>query len=145
PAASLSAQVFKTRIDPFVQRLSFIRIFSGTLKKDATLASPGVRKGIKIGPLLSVQADKTQNIDEAGPGDIVAVAKNEELHTGMSLGEVALPPIKFPTPMVGLAVTPKTRGDETKLSGALHKITEEDSTVHLQHDQETKEMVLTGM
>jgi elongation factor G len=145
PAAPLAAQVFKTRIDPFVQRLSFIRIFSGTIKKDSTLSSPGHRKGIKIGPLLSVQADKTSPIDEAGPGDVVAVAKNEELHTGMSLGEVELPPLKFPTPMVGLAVTPKARGDETKLSGALHKITEEDSTVHLQHDAETKEMVLTGM
>jgi elongation factor G len=145
PAAPLAAQVFKTRIDPFVQRLSFIRIYSGTIKKDTLLAAPGHRKGIKIGPLLSVQADKTSPIDEAGPGDIVAVAKNEELHTGMSLGEVELPPLKFPTPMVGLAVTPKARGDETKLSGALHKITEEDSTVHLQHDAETKEMVLTGM
>jgi elongation factor G len=145
PAAPLAAQVFKTRIDPFVQRLSFIRIFAGTLKKDALLASPGHRKGIKIGPLLSVQADKTANIDEAGPGDIVAVAKNEELHTGMSLGEVELPKLKFPRPMVGLAVAPKARGDETKLSGALHKVTEEDSTVHLQHDPETKEMVLTGM
>jgi elongation factor G len=67
------------------------------------------------------------------------------LHTGTSLGELAFPPIKFPTPMVGLAVTPKARGDETKLSGALHKITEEDRTVHVDHDQETKEMVLTGM
>jgi elongation factor G len=145
PTAPLAAQVFKTRIDPFVQRLSFIRVFSGTIKKDSTLASPGHRKGIKIGPLLSVQADKTANVDEAGPGDIVAVAKNEELHTGMSLGELELPPLKFPMPMVGLAVTPKARGDETKLSGALHKITEEDSTVRLQHDAETKEMVLTGM
>ncbi len=145
PAAPLAAQVFKTRIDPFVQRLSFIRVYSGTIKKDATLACPGHRKGIKIGPLLAVQADKTSPVDEAGPGEIVAVAKNEELHTGMSLGEVELPPLKFPTPMVGLAVTPKARGDETKLSGALHKITEEDSTVHLQHDAETKEMVLTGM
>jgi elongation factor G len=144
-AAPLAAQVFKTRIDPFVQRLSFIRIYSGTLKKDATVSSPGARKGIKLGPLLSVQADKTANVDEAGPGDIVAVAKNEELHTGTSLGEVALPSIKFPHPMVGLAVMPKARGDETKLSGALHKVTEEDSTVHLQHDPETKEMVLTGM
>jgi elongation factor G len=145
PSAPLAAQVFKTRIDPFVQRLSFIRVYSGTLKKDSTVPSPGARKGIKIGPLLSVQADKTQNVDDAGAGDIVAVAKNEELHTGTSLGEVALPPINFPTPMVGLAVTPKARGDETKLSGALHKITEEDRTVHLQHDAETKEMVLTGM
>jgi elongation factor G len=145
PAGPLAAQVFKTRIDPFVQRLSFLRVYSGTLKKDSTVHSSRARKGIKIGPLLSVQADKTQNVDEAIAGDVVAIAKNEELHTGTTLGDVELPAIKFPTPMVGLAVTPKTRGDETKLSGALHKITEEDSTVHLQHDPETKEMVLTGM
>ena len=86
-----------------------------------------------------------RRVDQAIAGDIVAVAKTEDLHTGTSLGEVELPPIKFPTPMVGLAVAPKARGDETKLSGALHKITEEDRTVHLEHDQETKEMVLTGM
>ena len=145
PAASLAAQVFKTRIDPFVQRLSYVRIYSGTLKKDATVTSPGARKGIKIGPLLTVQADKTESIDQVIAGDIAAVAKTEDLHTGTSLGDVELPPIKFPRPMVGLAVAPKARGDETKLSGALHKITEEDRTVHLEHDQETKEMVLTGM
>src|SRR6185436_8401357 len=98
------------------------RIYSGTLKKDATVPSPGARKGIKIGPLLEVQADKTTAIEQATAGDIVAVAKTEDLHTGTSLGEVELPPIKFPTPMVGLAVAPKTRGDETKLSGALHKL-----------------------
>ncbi len=92
-----------------------------------------------------MQAEKTTPVDQAIAGDIVAVAKTEDLHTGTSLGEVELPPIKFPTPMVGLAVAPKARGDETKLSGALHKITEEDRTVHLEHDQETKEMVLTGM
>ena len=145
PAAPLAAQVFKTRIDPFVQRLSYVRVFSGTLKKDQLVHSPGARKGIKIGPLLSVQADKTSNVDEAIAGDIVAIAKNEELHTGTALGEVEMPPIAFPRPMVGLAVAPKTRGDETKLSGALHKITEEDRTIHVEHDQETKEMVLTGM
>jgi elongation factor G len=145
PGAPLAAQVFKTRIDPFVQRLSYIRVYSGTLKKDSTLPSPGSRKGIKIGPLLSVQADKTAPVDQAIAGELVAVAKTEDLHTGTSLGELALPPIKFPTPMVGLAVTPKARGDETKLSGALHKITEEDRTSRIDHDQETKEMVLTGM
>ncbi len=143
--APLAAQVFKTRIDPFVQRLSYIRVYSGTLKKDSTIPSPGSRKGVKIGPLLSVQADKTSPVDLAIAGDLVAVAKTEDFHTGTSLGEVELPPIKFPRPMVGLAVTPKARGDETKLSGALHKITEEDRTVHVEHDQETKEMVLTGM
>jgi elongation factor G len=144
-AAPLAAQVFKTRIDPFVQRLSYIRVFAGTLKKDSTVHVSGARKGVKIGPLLSVQAEKTAPVDQAGPGEIVAIAKTEDLHTGTSLGDVELPSIKFPTPMVGLAVAPKARGDETKLSGALHKITEEDSTVRLEHDQETKEMVLTGM
>src|SRR5262249_18578847 len=122
PAAPLAAQVFKTRIDPFVQRLSFIRVFSGTLKKDATVHATMARKGVKIGPLLTVQGEKTQAIEEGIAGDIVAVAKTEDLHTGTSLGDVELPPIRFPMPMVGLAVAPKTRGDETKLSGALHKI-----------------------
>ncbi len=145
PDAPLVAQVFKTRIDPFVQRLSFIRVFAGTLKKDSTLTSPEARKGIKIGPLLTVQAGDTSPVDEAGPGAIVAVAKCEDLHTGTSLGDVKLPPIGFPMPMVGLAVEPKSHSDDAKLSGALHKITEEDSTIHLEHDPETKEMVLTGM
>ena len=143
--APLAAQVFKTRIDPFVQKLSFLRVFSGTLKKDSTVESPGARKGIKLGPLLEVQAGETSPVDDAGPGEIVAVAKCEDLHTGTSLGEVELPAISFPRPMVGLAVAPKSRGDEAKLSGALHKITEEDATIHLDHDAETKEMVLTGM
>lgn len=145
PAAPLAAQVFKTRIDPFVQRLSFVRVFSGTLKKDSTVHVSGARKGVKIGPLLEVQGEKTHAIEEATAGDIVAIAKTEDLHTSTSLGDVELPEIKFPTPMVGLAVAPKARGDETKLSGALHKLTEEDRTLHLEHDQETKEMVLTGM
>lgn len=144
-SAPLAAQVFKTRIDPFVQRLSFIRVFSGTLHKDDTVHASSARKGVKIGPLLEVQASETQAIDAAGPGEIVAVAKCEDFHTGTSLGDFELPPIKFPTPMVGLAIAPKARGDEAKLSGALHKITEEDSTIHLEHDPETKEMVLTGM
>ncbi|MCA9068036.1 MAG: elongation factor G, partial [Planctomycetaceae bacterium] len=145
PDGPLVAQVFKTRIDPFVQKLSFVRVYSGVLKKDSTVHSPQARKGIKFGPLLEVQAGETHPIDEIGPGGIAAIAKCDEMHTGYSLGDVELPPLAFPMPMVGLAVAPKSRGDEAKLSGALHKVTEEDSTVHLDHDPETKEMVLTGM
>jgi elongation factor G len=141
----LVAQIFKTRIDPFVQKLSFIRMFSGTLKKDEHVSASSARKGIKMGPLLEVQADQTKAVDSAGPGDIVAVAKMEDLHTGTTLGDLELPAIKFPTPMVGLAVTPKSRGDETKLSGALHKVVEEDPTFHLDRDAQTKELVMTGM
>ena len=73
------------------------------------------------------------------------MAKVEELHTGSCLGELKLPPIPFPMPMVGLAVTPKSRGDESKLSGALQKICEEDSTFRRDLDAQTKEMVVTGM
>ena len=145
PGGPLVARVFKTRIDPFVQKLSFVRVFSGTLKKDQQISASSARKGLKIGPLLEVQAEDTSGVDEAGPGDIVAVAKMEELKTGATLGEATLPPIKFPTPMVGLAIMPKSRGDETKLSGAVHKIVEEDPTFHLERDAQTKETVMTGM
>ena len=145
PAGPLAAQVFKTRIDPFVQKLNFIRVFSGTLKKDSSVPAVGVRKGVKIAGLMEMQAEETSPIDEAGPGAIVAVAKVEELHTGTCLGELKFPPIPFPTPMVGLAVSPKSRGDESKLSGALQKICEEDSTFHRDLDAQTKEMVVTGM
>lgn len=144
-SAPLAAQVFKTRIDPFVQRLSFLRIYAGTLKRDATVHAGDARKGVKLGALLEVQGGATHAVEDAGPGEIVAVAKCEDLHTGTTIGDLEMPPITFPTPMVGLAVAPKNRGDEAKLSGALHKITEEDRTIHLEHDPETKEMVLTGM
>ncbi|NLY02063.1 MAG: elongation factor G [Rhodopirellula sp.] len=145
PGGPLVAQVFKTRIDPFVQKLSFIRVYSGTLKKDTTVAVVGERKGVKLGQLMHVQADHMDPIDEIGPGGIAAVAKVEELRTGSSLGELTMPKIPFPTPMVGLAATPRSRGDETKLSGSLYKVTQEDSTFRVERDQQTKEMVITGM
>lgn len=145
PAAPLVAQVFKTRIDPFVQRLSYMRIFSGTLKKDETVHASSARKPVKLHQLLCVQGAATEPVDVAGPGDIIAVAKTEDLHTGTCLGDFTLPPLAFPTPMVGLAVTPKTRGDEGKLSGALHKIVEEDGTLRLDREAQTKELVMTGM
>jgi elongation factor G len=145
PAAPLVAQIFKTRIDPFVHKLSFMRIFSGTVKKDESVRLSGARKAVKLHQLLNVQANDTQPLEQASAGEIVAVAKVDELHTGLSLGELTLPAIKFPTPMVGLAVTPKSRGDEGKLSGALNKIVEEDGTVQLHRDAQTHELVMNGM
>jgi elongation factor G len=145
PAGPLVAQIFKTRIDPFVHKLSFMRIFSGTVKKDDSVHVSGARKAVKLHQLLSVQGNETHAIDHASAGDLVAVAKVDELHTGLSLGDLALPAIKFPTPMVGLAVTPKSRGDEGKLSGALGKIVEEDGTVQLHRDAQTHELVMNGM
>jgi elongation factor G len=145
PAGPLAAQVFKTRIDPFVHKLNFVRIFSGSVKKDDSVHVSGERKAVKLHQMLAVQAGETQPIDHAAAGDIVAIAKVDELHTGLSLGELVLPPIKFPTPMVGLAVTPKSRGDESKLSGALQKIVEEDGSVQLHRDAQTHELVMNGM
>lgn len=145
PAGPLCAQVFRTRIDPFVQKLSFIRIFSGQLKRDDTVTTSQTRKGIKLGPILAVQGEQTTPIECGSAGEIVAIAKMEDLHVNTVLGDLQLPPIVFPTPMVSLAVSPKNRGDETKLSGALHKIVEEDPTFHLDRDSQTKELVMTGM
>lgn len=145
PDAPLVAQVFKTRIDPFVQKLNFILVFSGTLKENTTVPMVGARKGVKIAQLLHMQANESETISQAGPGMIVAVAKTEELLTSSTLGELTMPPIVFPTPMVGLAVTPRSRSDQTKLSGSLAKIDQEDSTFRIDRDQQTKETVITGM
>ncbi len=141
----LIAKVFRTRIDPFVQKLNFIRVFSGTIRRDDFVHASSARKNIKLGPILEVLGDSTSPIDFAGPGDIVAIAKMDDLHTGTVLGDYGLPQTHFPSPMVSLAVHPKTRGDETKLSGALHKILEEDPTFHLDRDGQTHELVMTGM
>lgn len=145
PQGPLVAQVFKTRIDPFVQRLSFIRVFSGRFKREDSVHVSGGRKNIKLGALLEIQGAEMQPIDVAEPGDIVAIAKMEDLHTGTSLGDYDLPEIAFPTPMVGLAVSPKSHTDEAKLSASLHKVCEEDPTLHLDRDPQTKELVMTGM
>ncbi|QDU25374.1 Elongation factor G [Anatilimnocola aggregata] len=145
PGAPLVAQVFKTRIDPFVQKLTYLRIYSGTLKKDDQVHVCGSRKGAKLGPLLDVQGAETKPIESASAGEIIAIAKMEDLHTGSTLGEFEMPRIPFPVPMVGLAVKPKSHNDEAKLSVSLHKILEEDSTLKLDRDPQTKELVMTGM
>ena len=145
PDGPLVAQIFKTRIDPFVQKLSFIRIYSGSLKSNETVHAEGIRKGVKLGQLFEIQADKTEPIDSAGAGQIVAVTKMEDLKTGMSLGDLLLPHIHFPAPMVGLAMSAKGRGDEAKIATALHKVELEDPTFRLHADPQTKEMVAYGM
>jgi elongation factor G len=143
------AQVFKTRIDPFVAKMSYLRVFSGTLKKDAQVHNVRTDKPLKIGQLFDVQGAKQEPVDQAGPGDIVAVIKVEDLATGdtISGGSDALqmPPIPFPMPMVGLAVEPKSAADQQKISGALQKIVDEDATFRLTRDPQTKEMVMHGM
>lgn len=142
-------QVFKTKIDPFVGKLCYIRVYSGKLHKDETVHTVRGGKNFKVHQILDPQGNEQTQADEAVPGDIVAVAKIDDLHVGDTVttnGQaVALPPIPFPTPMIGLAVEPKSRADQQKISGALHKIEEEDPTVRVVRDEQTHEMVVQGM
>ena len=145
PAGPLCAQVFKTRVDPFVQKLSFIRVYSGTLKAGVQLSASTARRGIKIAQIFEMQANETNPVEDAIPGDIVAVAKLEELETCAVIGDLQMDRFPFPTPMVGLAAAPKSRGDEAKLSGALAKVTQEDPTFLCERNEQTKQLVITGM
>jgi elongation factor G len=147
--AELVAQVFKTISDKFVGNLSYLRIFAGTLAADQQVFNQRTGKGHRSGGLLLVQGKATKPLQEAIPGDIVAVAKVEDLHIGDTVsnhaGAPRLPLLAFPTPMYGLAIEPKNRGDETKISGSLQKIADEDPTFKVTRDSQTKEMVITGM
>ena len=142
-------QVFKTRIDPFVGKLSYIRVFSGVLHKEEAIHTVRGGKSFKVHQILDSQGNEQTSADEAVPGDIVAVTKIDDLHDGDTVtnngSALSLPPIPFPTPMIGLAVEPKSRGDQQKISGALHKLEEEDPTIKIVRDEQTHEMVMQGM
>ena len=145
----LVAQVFKTRIDPFVSKMSFIRVLSGRMTKDSVVKDTRTGKGIKIHQLLDVQGGHVEAVEEAHAGDVIVVAKIDDFQVGDTLvngdRDVTLPQLEFPTPMIGLAVEPKSRSDQQKISGALHKIEEEDPTFRITRDPQTHEMVMRGM
>lgn len=151
PDQPFVAQVVKTRIDPFISKMSYLRVFSGRLTKDASVVNVRTGKLIRLNQLLDVQGGKQEAVDEVAVGDIFAVAKVDDLKLGDTIaadanGEgLSLPEIKFPHPVVGLAVEPKSQNDQQKISSALHKIEEEDQTFHVVHDEETHEMVMQGM
>jgi elongation factor G len=142
-------QVFKVINDKFVGNLSFIRVFSGKIGADQGLVNARTGKSSRTGGLIQMQGKQQKPVTEAIPGDIVAVAKVEELEIGDTVATAAHPPKLpkpiFPTPMFGLAVEPKARGDEQKISTSLQKIAQEDPTFHITRDQQTHEMVITGM
>jgi len=143
------AHVFKTVTDPFVGKLSYMRVHSGKLVGDTGVPIVRTGKPAKFGHLLSVQGKKQEAVPEAIAGDIVAVAKVDDIVWGDTVGAGAagavFPPQKMPTPMASQAVQPKARGDEGKISGSLNKIAEEDPTFRVRRDAETKEMVISGM
>jgi elongation factor G len=141
--------VFKVVNDRYVGHLSFIRVLSGVLTPNHALVDVNTGKTVRVGQLLLVQGKQHVPVQEAGPGDIVAVAKVDGLHIGDTVAFRAdapqLPPPEFPNPMFGVAIEPKTRGDEQKLAAGLHKIAEEDPTVKLTHDPQTHEWVMSGV
>lgn len=150
PEGPVVAYVFKTRIDPFVSKMNYLRVYSGSLHKDQSVYSVKTGKSIKIGQLMEMQGTEHNNLSEASAGEIATVVKLDELHVGDTLCQdeahaLNLNAMGFPTPMIGLAVEPKSRADQQKISGALQKIEEEDQTFHVTRDAQTKEMVMQGM
>jgi elongation factor G len=143
------AQVFKAVNDKFVGNLSFLRVLSGTYSADQPLVNARTDKSARTGGLFLMQGNKHVTVPSASAGDIIAVTKVEDLHIGDTVGNHPHPPKlpvpSFPTPMFGLAVEPKARGDEQKISGSLAKIATEDPTFHVTRDTQTKELVMTGM
>lgn len=143
------ALVVKTVTDPFVGRLSYVRVFTGKIVPETPVLNVRNNKPTKMGHLLSAQGKQLDHISDAIAGDIIAVAKVEDLLWGDTLGAGAhgahFAPSRMPIPMVSQAVQPKARGDEGKISTSLAKIVEEDPTFKVRRDAETKEMVISGM
>jgi elongation factor G len=141
--------VFKTVNDKFVGNLSFIRVLSGKLDAAHPLLNVRTGKTARVSQLLMIQGKTNQPVPEAYPGDIIAVAKVEDLHIGDTVAFTReapkLPSPEFPKPMFGLAVEPKNRGDEQKISQSLHKIADEDPTFKITHDPQTHELVINGV
>ncbi len=147
--APFVGQVFKTLSDKFFGTLAFFRVYEGKITAEHPIVNVRTGKSSRTGGLLLMQGKSQKPVPEAIPGDIVAVAKVEDLHIGDTVAASAdapkLPPLTFPTPMFGLAVEPKARGDEQKISGSLQRIADEDPTFHVTRDAQTKELVMTGM
>ncbi len=144
-----SAFVFKTVADPYAGKLTIFRVWSGTLQSDSTLynGNRGVRE--RFGQILQLEAKNQKPIEFVGPGDIAAVAKLRETTTWDTLCDEKKPilyqGISLPIPPVSFAVAPKAKGDEEKITSSLARFMEEDPTIKLQRDEQTKELILFGM
>ena len=141
--------VFKTLADPYSGRLSILRIFSGTLNSDSGFFNCTKETKERFGQLLQIAGKEQKPISSAGPGDIVAIAKLKETATGDSVCDESrkvrfrkLPP---PPTLISYAITPKSKGDEDKIFTSLTKLLEEDPTLQLDRNAETKQIVISGM
>ena len=149
PGKPLVAQAFRISADPFVGKLAWVRILQGTMTSASTYYLGGARKTLKVGHLFKLRGKEMVEVDSAVAGDIVTLAKVEEIGCGDVLHAEptpmfrSLPPV--PTPMYSLAVAPKSRGDETKISEALSRLAEEDLTFRVARDTQTNETVISGI
>ncbi|MCD8138937.1 MAG: elongation factor G [Planctomycetaceae bacterium] len=141
-------QVFKVVSDPHVGKLSYMRIFSGKLESKSQITVSSTGKAEKIAQLFRAQGEKREDVADAIAGDIVGIAKVDNLHLGDTIytsGDWRFERLPFPYPMSGLAVAPKNRGDEQKMGTNLHRLCEEDPTFIFQRNDQTGEQVISGM
>jgi elongation factor G len=149
PEGPLEAQVFKIMSDEFVGKVSFIRVYAGTLKGGDTVFIANTGRPVKIAKLFRPQGKEQQDVSEAEAGMLVATAKVEDLHVGNTLvaAKTQQPFVTphYPVPMVARAVAPKSRGDEAKISEGLRRLAEEDPTFQVDMNAQTKELVISGL
>ena len=148
-SAPFSALVFKIVSDPFVGRLSYMRVYSGTLLAKGSAENSTKDKIERIGRLLRMHANHREDIDEIRAGDICAAVGLRNTFTGDTLCDpqkpVILESINFPRPVIDIAIEPKTRADQDKMAIALNKLTEEDPTFQLRTDPESGQTIISGM
>jgi len=145
----LSALAFKIASDPFVGRLIFVRVYSGKLTAGSYVLNTTTGEKERIGRIVRMHADKREDIDHVGAGDIAAVVGLKTTFTGHTLSDPAPPivleSIEFPEPPVSIAVEPKTKADQEKMGIALQRLAEEDPTFRIHTDEETGQTIMSGM
>lgn len=145
----LAALAFKIATDPFVGRLIFVRVYSGKLTAGSYVLNTTTGDKERIGRIVRMHADKREDIESVGAGDIAAVVGLKETFTGHTLTDVAKPilleSIEFPEPPVSIAVEPKTKADQEKMGIALQRLAEEDPTFRIHTDEETGQTIMSGM
>ncbi|MEM1165438.1 MAG: elongation factor G [Planctomycetota bacterium] len=150
-SADVFGHVFKITTDPFVGKLAMVRIHQGTLKPGDSLYIGEGKKPARVAHIHKLQGKEHYEVDSAIPGDIIALAKiddlkaNDVLHSSHDLDHVAFTPLPLPRPMFGLAVTAKSRNDETKMGESLRKLQEEDPTFIVERIAATKQTVARGL
>jgi elongation factor G len=147
-SAPAAAFVWKTVADPFAGRITLFRVIAGTMKSDSTVQNVTREASERLGHLTLLQGKTPTNIQEVKAGDLGAVAKLKDTLTNDLLGDKAMAfkvlPIKFPEPVISYAIEPKSRGDEEKISTALHRLQEEDPSISYNRDPQTKQLLLAG-